>query len=172
MSKDHWWWNIPEFVQAQQDERFRAWVETLALGLELSTVNFHDIIPDLPPHDIFSDEAILIAEKAFLNRFESRQDMDDNWDVAVKFLKYLGQAYVEKLECRWVWQPIVNKHWETEGPAIEFPWPTNMLLALNPILNSAVRRRSGSDWLFVFRNNREDYNAWKAQGSPKSWDWP
>ncbi|WP_078344957.1 hypothetical protein [Mycobacteroides chelonae] len=172
MNKDHWWWNIPEFVHAQQDERFRAWVETISLGIDIAQIDFRDIIPNLPPGDMFSDEAILLAEQSFLQHFDSQQDMDDNWDTAVKFLKYLGQAYVAKLECRWVWQPIVPKYWSISGSAIEFPWPSDMLFELNPILNSAVRRRAGNDWLFVFKNNREDYLKWKAEGSPKSWDWP
>ncbi|OHU38289.1 hypothetical protein BKG80_10920 [Mycobacteroides chelonae] len=171
IENDHWWWNVPEFVQAQQEPGFRAWVETIELGIELGEITFTDIIPDLPS-DMFSDEAITIAERALLRRYPDTLALKDDPDKGWAYMKYLGQAYVEKLECRWVYQPKVKGKWEIEGPAIERPWPDNMLLPVLPLVGGAVGCQSGEEWLWVFNNNRKSYLEWKAQGSPKSWDWP
>ncbi|WP_133054174.1 hypothetical protein [Mycobacteroides saopaulense] len=166
MTNNHWWWDVPQFVEAQQDPGFRSWVEAISLGVELGEITFEDIIPGLPT-DIFSDEAISIAEQAFLRRYPDEIALKDDPDKGWAFMKYLGQAYVEKLGCRWVYQPKVKGKWEIESPAIERPWPTDMLLPLLPVLRATVARRSGEEWLFTFRNNRQDFLEWEAKGKPQ-----
>ncbi|WP_078344639.1 hypothetical protein [Mycobacteroides chelonae] len=172
MKNDHWWWRVPEFVAEQEKPDWKAWVEALQLGMELYAATPEHWFPGIPEDDWFSDEAISFVERTMLERYEDRQALDANRDDKLHFVKYFGEAFVQKLECRWVWQPKVDKYWVIDGPAIEFPWPTDMLFDVIPMINATIRRRTGEEWLFVFRNNREDYNAWKAQGSPKSWDWP
>lgn len=165
--KDHWWWNVPQFVEAQQEPGFRAWVETIALGIDLGEITFDDTIPGLPI-DMFSDEAIGIAERTLLTRYPDQLALKDDPDGAWAFMKYLGQAYVEKLECKWVYQPKVKGCWEVAGPAIDCPWPNDVLLLVLPLVGAAAARRSGEEWLWVFNNNRKHYLEWKAQGSPES----
>lgn len=160
MKDHHWWWDIPQFVTAQQDPGFKAWVQTIELGVELGEITFEDIIPDLPI-DMFSDEGIIAAERALLNRYEDLRALKDDPDQGWAFMKYLGQAYVEKLECRWVYQPKVKGYWDEEGPAIECPWPTSTLFPMLPCVTAAVIRREGDGWIYVFRNNRQDYLEWK-----------
>lgn len=171
MSGNHWWWDVPEFVQAQRDSGFRAWVESIKLGMELGEEPFDEIIPGLSVREPFSDDGIALAEKAFLETFPDRRSVDNNWNLMMRFVKYYGQAYVEELECRWVWQPIVEGHWEVSSPAIERPWPTDMLLPLVPVMNATAGQRRGDDWLFTFNNNRKKYRVWVDQGRPGFAKW-
>ena len=172
MSGDHWWWNVPEFVAAQRDPGFRAWVQAIDLGVELGEETFAEIIPGLSVDDPFGDEGIGLAERAFLDAFPDRRAMDADQTLMFRFIKYLGQAYVEKLECRWVWQPAIKGYWDISTPAIERPWPTtDMLFDLIPIMNATVHFRRGDDWFFVFNNNRPDYLEWVAQGRPGFAEW-
>lgn len=161
MKDHHWWWDVPEFVQAQEDPRTKAWIEAIALGIELYEIDFKDIIPDLPD-EMFSDEAIVIAERAFLARYPDRVALDQDESGLWNFVKYYGQAFVERLECQWVWQPKVKGFWDFESPAIERPWPVTTLLPLFTIMTSTVYRRTGEEWIFIFRNQREDYLQWKS----------
>ena len=172
MSGDHWWWDMPEFVAAQRDPGFRAWVQSIELGMDLGEEPFEEIIPGLPIRDPFSDEGIIAAETAFLHTFADRRALDADFPLMMRFVRYLGQAYVEKLECRWVAQPNI-KPWSLSSPAIEFPWPgTNMLLDLIPVMNGTVSPpRRGDDWIYVFRNNRKDHQKWVEQGRPGFAEW-
>ena len=172
MSGHHWWWDMPEFVSAQRDPKFRAWVESIELGMELGEEPFDEIIPGLPIRDPFGDEGIIAAETAFLHTFSDERALDADWHLMMRFVKYLGQAFVEKLECRWVWQPNI-KPWGLSSPAIERPWPsTDMLLPLVPVMNATVRPpRRGDDWIFTFRNDRKGYQEWVEQGRPGVAEW-
>ena len=120
--------------------------------------------------DPFSDEGITAAETAFLHTFADRRALDADPHLMMRFVKYLGQAYVEKLECRWVWQPNI-KPWSLSSPAIECPWPNDMLFDLIPVMNATVIRRTGRQWLWVFGNNRKRYQEWVEQGRPGFAEW-
>jgi len=171
MSGDHWWWDMPEFVEAQRDPGFRAWVESIELGMDLGEEPFEEIIPGLPVRDPFSDEGITAAETAFLHTFGDERALDADWHLMMRFVRYLGQAYVEKLECRWVAQPNI-KPWSLSSPAIERPWPgTDMLFPLVPVMNATVVRRTGRQWLWVFGNNRKDHREWVERGRPGFAEW-
>jgi len=159
----NWWWDVPEFVRVQEDPQFRAWVQTVEVGVELYVLDFRDVIPDLPEGDIFSDEAIVIAERAFLGCFPDMASVGYSdariWD----FMKYLGQAFVEKLECTWVWQPRVERiGWGYDSPAISRPWPSISLLDMYTMMTATAHRRTGRVWVELFRNNRKSYLEWKA----------
>ena len=146
-------------------------MQSIELGMELGEEPFDEIIPGLPIRDPFSDEGIVAAETAFLHTFADGRALDADWHLMMRFVRYLGQAYVEKLECRWVWQPNI-KPWGLSSPAIEFPWPgTDMLLPLVPVMNAAVERRRGDGWIFVFRNNRKRYQEWVEQGRTGFAEW-
>lgn len=158
----HWWWDVPEFVREQQDPEWVAWVAALEDGIDLVVDTPEDWFPGIP-EDWFSDEAIQFVEKTLLDRYEDQMALDSNWDDKWKFIKYLGQAFVDQLECKWVWQPKIEKYgWHIAGPAIECPWPDNVLFDVIPMVNATVKRRTGREWIFVFRNNREDYLEWKS----------
>lgn len=172
MKNDHWWRGVPQFVTAQESSDFMAWVEAIDLGIDLCVDTPADWFPGIPNADWFSDGSIAYVEKLLSDRYEDQNALDHNWSDRCHFVKYFGQAWVEKLECKWVWQPKVEPYWAIDGPALERPWPSNMLFDVIPMVNAAVTRRTGDEWLFVFRNNREDYLDWKAQGSFKSWDGP
>lgn len=160
----HWWWDVPEFVRAQERDGFKAWVESISLGIDLYEIDFRKIIPGLPENDMFSDNAIVLAEQEFLKRYPSRESLSLDDPAAWDFIKYYGQAFVQKLECRWVWQPCVDPYWRSDGPAIEFPWPNDVLFDLFRIMTATVHRRSGTEWIYLFQNNRDDYVNWKADG--------
>ena len=159
----NWWWDIPEFVAAQKDPKFRSWVAALVEGLDLYLIDFKNIIPDLPDDDMFSEDAIIAAERAFLGCFPTVEsvDLDDSrvWD----FMKYLGQVFVDKLECTWVWQPrLARVGWGFDSPAISTPWPSISLLPMYTMMTATAHRKTGEEWVDLFRANREDYVEWKS----------
>lgn len=78
---------------------------------------------------------------------------------------------MDKLECRWVWQSIVKGSWEISSPAIECPWPTDMLFPLVPVMNAAVRSRRGDAWIYVLNNNRQRHRVWVEAGRPGFAEW-
>ena len=161
---------MPEFVSAQSDPKLRAWVGSIELGIELGEDPFDEIIPGLPVRDPFSDDGIAAAETALLHTFRDERALEDNGNLMMRFVKYLGQAYFEKLECRWVWQPNIRP-WGLSSPAIEYPWPNDMLFPLVPVMNATVIRRTGRQWLWVFGNNRKRYEEWVEQGRPGFAEW-
>ncbi|MFN6546849.1 hypothetical protein [Mycolicibacterium nivoides] len=159
----NWWWDVPEFVRAQQDPRFQAWVETLTTGLDLCVIDFKNIIPELPEDDMFSDEAIIIAERAFIDAFPDLESVSLGDDRVWDFMKYLGHAFVDKLECTWVWQPrLPSVGWDFDSPAVSMPWPTIALLDMYTMMTSTADRRTGKEWMWVFGNNRRRYLEWKS----------
>ncbi|MBF9434657.1 hypothetical protein HA133_01740 [Mycobacteroides chelonae] len=159
-----WWWNIPEFVQAQQQPSFLAWVERLQLGIELHASTPADWFPGIPEDDWFSDEAISFVEKTLLERYEDTAALTADFDGQLPFIKYWGQAFVEKLEGKWVSIPEIPDRWPTPGWGIELPWRYDWFFDVIPTVRVAVRRRSGEEWLFTFNNNRKGYQAWKDHG--------
>ena len=159
-----WWWNVPDFVAAQEDPSFRAWVEASEMAIDLEYFST-EIIPELPP-DIFEDGALSIAEQSLMNRYPDKVAMRADWNTAMKYAQYIAQYFVHNLEARIVFQPIVKGKWNLASPAIEFPWPSDMLLPLVPELNAAVSRRTGREWNFVYQNNRRrHYLPWKQEGA-------
>jgi hypothetical protein len=154
-----WWWDVPEFVAAQEDPGFRAWVDASEGAVDLCIFQ-SELIPELPPN-IFEDGALSIAEKSFMDRFPDMAALRSEWNTMMDYAQYVGQYFVHNLEARLVWQPKVKGKWETSSPALEFPWPRDMLSPLIPMLNTAVTRRTGSQWDFMYRNNREVYRDWK-----------
>lgn len=159
----NWWRDVPEFVRAQEDPNFRAWVEALEMGLDLCLIDFKNIIPDLPEDDMFSDDAIVIAERAFLDQFPDVKSVDLGDSRVWDFMKYRGQTFVDKLECTWVWQPRLPRvGWSYDSPAISAPWPSMALHDMYTSMTATAHRRTGEEWIYTFRNNREDYVEWKS----------
>ena len=156
-----WWWDVPEFVAAQEDPGFQAWVRSSEGAVDLGFFR-NELIPELPP-DIFADGALSIAEQSLTNRYPDMAAMKADHHTAMDYAQYIGQYFVHNLECRLVWQPFVKRKWDISSPAIEFPWPNDMLLPLRPELNVAVTRRTGKEWDWVYQNNRRlSYGPWKA----------
>ncbi|MBN7379719.1 hypothetical protein [Mycobacteroides abscessus] len=164
MTDPRWWWNIPEFVAAQEDPDFRAWVQSVELGIELHASTPSDWFPGIPEDDWFSDEAITFVESALLERYEDTAALQADFDGQVPFIKYHGLLYVEKLEGKWVSIPEVPDRWPLPGWGVELPWRYNGIYDVMPALRVAVRRRKGDQWLFTFNNNRESYLNWKNNG--------
>ncbi|MBN7375714.1 hypothetical protein D2E44_13315 [Mycobacteroides abscessus] len=164
VSNPRWWWDIPEFVEAQERPSFKAWVEALELGIELYASTPADWFPGIPEDDWFSDEAIGFVEKVFLERFEDTAALDADFDGQMPFVKYLGQLYVDKLEGKWVSIPKIPDRWPLPGWGVELPWRYDGVYNVMPALRVAARRRKGDQWLFTFNNNRNSYLNWKNNG--------
>jgi hypothetical protein len=159
----NWWWDVPEFVECQKDPKFRSWVAALEEGLDLYLIDFKNIIPDLPEDDMFGEDAIIIAERAFLDCFPDSGSVDLGDARVWDFMKYLGQVFVDKLECTWVWQPRLPRvGWGFDSPAISTPWPSISLIDMYTMLTATASRQTPGGWLRLFRANREDYVEWKS----------
>lgn len=158
---DHWWWTVPEFVAAQHDDGFRSWVIAAELGIDLCEETFEDLIPGLPVTDPFGDAGISAAERAFLRRFPDHAALAADSALAFRFMRYLGHAWVEKLQCRWVCRP-----WPSPLPVIDCPWPTDQLLDLTAVLGRSVTDRRGNHWLSGFDHGRAHHRRWAAAGRP------
>lgn len=163
MVDPRWWWNVPDFVEAQANPEFQAWVEGISLGIELYASTPADWFPGIPEDDWFSDEAISFVEKTLLDRFEDTTALTD-FDAQLPFIKYHGQLYVEKLEGKWVSIPKLPDRWPMPGWGVELPWRYDGFYDVIPAIRVAVRRRVGNQWLFTFNNNRKSYLNWKNNG--------
>lgn len=164
MTNIRWWWDIPEFAEAQERPSFRAWVEALEIGLDLFVDTPSDWFPGIPDGDWFSDDAVNFVEQTFLDRFEDPTALKLDFEGQMPFVKYLGQLYVDKLEGKWVSIPEVPNRWPVPGWGIELPWKYDGVYNVMPALRIAARRRKGDQWLFTFNNNRKSYLNWKENG--------
>ncbi|MGJ0118568.1 hypothetical protein ACQ7HM_05110 [Williamsia sp. MIQD14] len=162
-----WWWSRPNFVAAQKDESFQAWVTMIELGFDLC--EFDDLVPELEG-DYYRDDALLVAEKHFLRLFPDRATVKakENTHTYLLFVGLIGHMYVHHLECKWVNQVKDAEYSITEvGPAIEQPWNNRMLLSVIASPRVAAIRHEGNLWDFTFRNNRKNYLEWVEQGRPE-----
>jgi hypothetical protein len=162
-----WWWSRPDFVAAQEDENFKAWVTKTELGFEL--YQFDDLVPELNG-DYYRDDALLVAEKYFLRLFpdSAAATAKENTHTYFLFVGLIGHWYVHHLECRWVNQVKDSEYSITEvGPAIERPWNDRMLLDVVAFPRASAIDRYGTSWDFTFQNNRKRYVEWVEQGRPE-----
>ncbi len=126
-----WWWDRPEFVAAQQDEGFKSWVQTTELGLELE--GLYDLVPEL--HDVpggqYNADSLLLAEKRFLQLFPDAASLkpDELTNTHFRFIGFIGHLYVHHLECKWVYQPKVEKYaWREGDPRLNARGPTQAFI--------------------------------------------
>lgn len=163
-----WWWDVPEFVAAQQDEGFKSWVIKTEYGFELYESDFDELVPELD-QDYYREGALLTAEAAFLRMFPDRAaaTSKENLHKYFQFVAFIGHMYTFHLECTWVYQPKIEKYgWYEGGPAIECPWDDESLLEVMASPRIAAIRRKGNSWDFTFKNNRKNYLRWVEQGRP------
>lgn len=163
MSDARWWRNIPVFAETQRREDFQAWAEALDLGIELCVDTPEDWFPGFPDGDYFSDEAISFVEGTLLDTYEGVEPLQEDSHSMLLYLKYLGQAYVDKLEGTWVGIPSLPGRWPVQGWGVELPWRYDWFLDMTAAVEVAAVRRSGDQWLSSFARHRDDYERWKAE---------
>jgi hypothetical protein len=149
------------FDEAQQDEKFQSWVAMNESVLELE---FDDDVPDLPGRP-WDERALDIAEAAALRLFDSPEDTfsDGKAESAWRFVRFIGETFVEAFEGRWVNLPAGKGTRQRVG--VELPFRTMYLEPIN-LLTSAMGRRTGTEWSTVFRYAEEDYAAYREGGKP------
>lgn len=165
-----WWWTRPEFVEAQRDPGFIAWVEATESALELE--GFDDLVPALRdlPQEMYNEDCLIYAERRFLELFPDAASLDAAEATATRFrfIGFIGHMYVHKLECRWVFQPKAEKYgWNEGGPAIEQPWDSTSLFEVMAAPRVAAHRRQGTYWDRIFKNNQKRYLEWVERGRPE-----
>jgi hypothetical protein len=164
VSDARWWRNVPEFAATQKRDDFQAWVEALDMGIDLWVDTPEDWFPGIPDDDFFSDEAIAFVEKTLVDTYEDVEPLQEDSHGLVQFVKYLGQAYVDKLEGTWVGVPAVTGRWDVQGWGMELPWRYDWFIDITAAVEAAASRRTGDQWLSAFTRHRGDYRRWKADG--------
>lgn len=147
------------FEEAQQDEQFQSWV---AMNEPMLELEFDDDVPDLPDRP-WDDRALDIAEAAALKRFASPEDTfsDGNTAAAWRFVRFIGETFVESFEGTWVNLPASKGQRQRVG--VELPFRTMYLEPIS-LLTSAMGRRTGVEWSTVYRYAAEDYAAYREGG--------
>jgi len=149
-----------KFERAQQDEQFRAWV---AMNEAVVELEFEvEEVPELPAAPWGAD-ALDVAERAALRRFPDRQVFaPEHQQSAWRYVRFLGQVYVDAFEGRWVALPDQAG---VSQPAVDLPFRQTYR---EPIadLTAAMARRTGTEWSTAFRYAEEDHQAWVAAGRP------
>ncbi|MEV0670096.1 hypothetical protein [Mycobacterium sp. NPDC050441] len=164
MSDARWWRNVPAFAETQRRDDFQAWAEALDMGIDLHVDTPEDWFPGFPEEDYFSDEAISFVERTLVDTYEDVEPLQEDSHGMLLYMKFLGQAYVDKLEGRWVGIPSVAGRWPVPGWGVELPWRYDWFLDVTAAVEVAASRRSGDQWLSAFNRHRDDYRRWKADG--------
>lgn len=159
-----WWRNVPEFVEGQLQDSFRAWADALDSGIELCIDTPADWFPGIPEGDWFTDEALLFVERSLLDRFADAAAVRADFDAMLPYVKYLGQAYVDQLEATWVSVPVAAGRWDRPGWGVELPWRYDWFLDVRAAVEAAASRRTGDQWVSAFHRHRTDYRAWLSDG--------
>jgi hypothetical protein len=136
---------------AARDEGFRAW---LSLNDYLLDEFLSADVPDMPA-DAFTEDGLRSAENAAINRFADPDEAlaEPNRELYDKFVRFIGETFIRSLGGRWTNKPLVD-----DGSAylgVLFPWSSEPL-TVPTLFTSALARRTGQQWAFVYRNMRED----------------
>jgi hypothetical protein len=149
---------------ADRDERFKAW---LAMNEYLLDTEF--LAGDVPglPDDPFTEEGLRVAEAEALRRFADVAEVlaPENRQMYDKFVRYIGETFVRGLGAQWTNRPMVD-----DGKPhidIRYPWQPETL-DVPAMLTSAVHRRTGQEWAFVYRMATEDRENWLTEKQTKN----
>lgn len=148
----------PNAGSVDRDEGFAAW---LAMNDYLLDCEFlAGDVPDMPD-DPFSEAGLRAAEAEALRRFP---DIDTalaphNREMYDKFVRFIGEVFVRDLGGQWTNRPLVDDGRAYIG--IKFPWDPETL-EIPTLFTSALARRTGEQWAFVYRNMREDRDRAQA----------
>lgn len=149
--------NVPSQARpaVAREEGFAAW---LAMNDYLLDCEF--LAGDVPgmPDDAFSEQGLRVAEAEALRRFANASDAlaPSNREMYDKFVRFIGEVFARTLGGAWTNKPAVD-----DGSAylgVRFPWRTDPL-TIPTLFTSALHRRTGDQWAFVYRNAREDRDA-------------
>lgn len=130
-----------------RDEGFAAWLAMNEYLLE----DFLDNDVTGMPDDPFSEEGLRIAEAEALRRFDSKDAAlaPENRELYDKFVRFLGEAIARGVGGAWT-----NKPLHDDGKAylgLSFPWRKETL-AIPTLFTTALARRTGEEWAFVYGN--------------------
>jgi hypothetical protein len=142
-------------VTTRDDQGFQAWLAMMDYLVEDDFLVFD--VDDMP-EDPYSEAGLRIAEAAALRSFATIEDVlaPGNRELYDKFVRFIGQTFVRALGFRWTNVPVTDNgtaYLGIENPAIK------TALEVATLLTSAVARRSGDEWAFVFRNMRKRLGA-------------
>lgn len=147
---------IPEkqFEAAQHDSGFKAWLKMMPYVVEdFLTFNMSGM-----SDDPYSVEGLRKAEAAALKRFANYHTVFDkaNRDDADKFIRFLGQAFVEAFGGQWVNLPADKEAGELAQVAVRLPFRKDGYVTPVTLLTTAVHRRTGQVWSKVFQSAMEE----------------
>lgn len=138
--------------KVSRDEAFQAW---LAMNDYLMDGEFlAGDVPDMPD-DPYTEEGLRAAEAEMLRRFSSIDDAlaPDNREMFDKFIRFLGRTFVNAIGFRWTNKPV-GRNDGTAYIAVERP-DIDTQLSIPRLVTTAVDRRTGDEWAFVFRNMKK-----------------
>jgi hypothetical protein len=142
-------------AEPSREEGFAAW---LAMNDYLLDCEF--LAGDVPgmPADPYSEDGLRVAEGDALRRFASIDDVlaPENRAMYDKFIRFIGETFVRGLGAVWTSRPMVDDGQPYIG--VRLPGQAETL-EIPTMLTSAVHRRTGDEWAFVFRNAREDLDS-------------
>lgn len=138
-----------------RDEGFAAWMAMMDYLVEYDFLTF-DV--DGMPDDPYSEEGLRVAEAEALRRFDGSAAAlaPENRELYDKFVRFVGEVFVRSLGGQWTNVPMVD-----DGKAylgIRFPWRPETL-PIPTLVTSALHRRTGEQWTFVYRNMRKRSDA-------------
>jgi hypothetical protein len=141
--------------KVSRDDGFAAW---LAMNDYLLDCEF--LAGDVPgmPDDPYTEEGLRIAEAEALRRFSSIPDVlaAENRHMFDKFVRFIGETFVRGLGGHWTNKPLVDDGKAYVG--VGFPW-RETTLEIPTMVTSAVARRTGDEWSFVYRMARKQRDA-------------
>lgn len=143
----------PSASSVDRDEAFAAW---LAMNDYLLDCEF--LAGDVPnlPDDPYTEAGLRAAEAEALRRFPDSETAlaQHNRAMYDKFVRFIGEVFVRSLGGQWT-----NKAPHDSGKAylgVKMPWDDEPL-TIPTLFTSALARRTGEQWAFVYRNMREDW---------------
>jgi hypothetical protein len=144
--------DAPEPTPASRDEGFAAW---LAMNEYLVEEDFLVFDVHGMPDNPFSEAGLRIAEAEALHRFADYHEAlaAPNRELFDKFVRFLGETFVRGIGGEWTNLPYMD-----DGKAylgVRFPW-TEYTLTIPTMVTSALARRTGEEWAFVYRCKLED----------------
>lgn len=151
---------LEEMIEAQQDMRFIGWVA----GMDERLAWFRAaVIPEFIG-DPYTLDAINYAEQRLLEMFPSREHMRSTPEtdaIIDGFARFVGEAFVRGLGGQWMKIPRrkpdeVRDRWYSAVVSLG-EGPQDMRdFAMIPTINSAVGRRSGSEFAWLWNHAVED----------------
>ncbi|MGW0002495.1 hypothetical protein ACWDT6_01495 [Nocardia grenadensis] len=156
--------DTPEDQAVQNDELFRAWLQMQQEAVENEFVEVD--VPELAGH-LWTREGLVTAEHEMLHRYSDFDDMstEENHEVAVRFMYFIGETFRRALEGIWVLLPANPPERPDPLCVIDSPmWtsfhdPTHMI-------GLAFDRRTGKEISWIFERTVKRHQKWVAAGRP------